>query len=152
MTAQLHNIVDLICLLYHEARNVRHPIKAGKLTDAQKYARLVNLPNNRIEAWQVMETLRARAVDSGTAEAARKTFEQFFGVTLRDLVTLYELPIWRHSAYGGNKWAAISLKVQDFVEAIRTEALARSEDLYCEIMTMRHNTGQVAEKLRRLRS
>lgn len=152
MRVDLCHVVDLISLVYHEARNVRHPIKAGILTEASKYTRLVSLPNNRDDAWQHMSALRSRAVDSGTIEGARETFERFFGVTLRDLVMLYEMPIWRHSAYGGNKWAGISSKICELVDAMAAGAWSQAEELYREIMSMRHNTGQVVDKLRGLSS
>lgn len=152
MSVDLLHIVDLICLVYHEARNVRHPIKAGKLADASKFARLLNLPTNRDDAWRHMSSLRNHAVNSGTIEAACKVFEQAFGVGLKDLVVLYEMPIWKHSAYGGNKWAGISSKICHLVDAMKITNELHAPGLYRDVLSMDHNTGRVADKLRRLNS
>ena len=55
----LDEVVDLLCLVYHEARNVRHPIKKG-LIDSTLYKALVNLPTGRGKAWVAMESTRSR--------------------------------------------------------------------------------------------
>jgi hypothetical protein len=38
-------VVDLLCLVYHEARNVRHAVKKG-LVVGEPYKALTTLPNN----------------------------------------------------------------------------------------------------------
>lgn len=60
-TGLTRTIAELVCLVYHDARNVRHPIKAGKLPDGTPYAKLVVLPRNRLEAWRAMAAVRERA-------------------------------------------------------------------------------------------
>jgi hypothetical protein len=39
----LTDLVDLICMVYHEARNVRHPLAAGRLKDGHRFALLIDL-------------------------------------------------------------------------------------------------------------
>jgi hypothetical protein len=149
MPVDLHDAVKLICLVYHEARNVRHPIKA-KLIDGSGYERLMSLPKNRNEAWQHMSALRNRAANSATVEAATNEFERSLGLSLSELVAVYELPIWKHSPYGGNKWAGITSKVCELVHAMKTGADAPADDLYQAAISMCHNTGRLVDKLRNL--
>ena len=52
-------LAELVCLVYHEARNVRHPIKAGMLPKAGKYAKLTSAPTHRLDAWKAMAGIRA---------------------------------------------------------------------------------------------
>ena len=152
MSVELRNVVDLICLAYHEARNVRHPIREGKVVDASQYARLVSLPHNRDHAWKEMDILRSRANDSIDIIAARTVFEKFFGVSLQDLVVLYKMPIWKASAFGGNPWADISVRICALVDCFAAANWPQAEALYKEILSMTHNTGKVADKLCKLAS
>ena len=152
MSVELRHVVDIICLVYHEARNIRHPIKAGKFPSSSKYIKFRNLPKNRSCAWHNMSKMRIHAVDSGTIWGARDIFENFFGVSLRDLVALYRMPIWKHSACGGNRWADISSKVCDLVDAMTSDDRPIIEDTFREIISMCHNTGRVGVKLRDLTS
>ena len=152
MRVDLCQVVDLICLIYHEARNIRHPLRAGKLVHTSQYASLVSLPKNRDDAWRRMSDLRSHAASSGSIEAATDSFERVFGLNLPDVAALYRMPIWKHSAYGGNKWAEIGTKVCDLVDAMTAGAGSRTEELYREIISMHHNTGRVAEKLDRLKA
>ena len=152
MSVELREVLDLICLVYHEARNVRHPIDAGKLVDAPQFKTLRSLSRKRGVAWQQMTDVRERATDLENIRKARKIFECHFGLSLQDLVVVYEKPIWRHSALGGNKWADITRKVCDLAVAMEAESGQRARELHREILLMCHNTGRVAEKLRALRS
>lgn len=151
MSVNLPDIVDIICLVYHEARNVRHPAKSGKLADASRYGKLINLPTNRDDAWRALDDLRTRAAASGSVQAAVKSFEQTFGLGPEDLRSLYAMPIWKGSACGGNKWADISARVCDFVASSTADGLP-DDALYREILSMSHNTGKVSEKLGRLKA
>ncbi len=154
MPVDLEHAVDLICLVYHEARNVRHPVKAGKLEDADKFKRLIDrLPHNRDDAWQDMKTIKSRAVKAGTVKAAMTVFEETFDLSLQDLITLYQMPIWRHSLYGGNKWANIGSRIWDLVQAMESGTDLQAQEIYREVTAMYHNTGRtVAEKLHTLNS
>ncbi len=154
MNADLENTVDLICLVYHEARNVRHPIKKGKLQDADKYNRLRHrLSHDRDGAWQDMKRIRSRAVKAGTVEGAVSVFEETFGLSLQDLIRLYEMPIWKDTLYGGNKWAGISSKIWDLVQAMESGMDLQAQLIYREVTGMYHNTGRtVTEKLHSLKS
>jgi hypothetical protein len=150
MSVDLNEVVDLICHTYHEARNVRHPIKAGKPIEASKYAKLTNLPNNPVVAWRDMASLRDRAAHSSAVQAATQVFQHFFDLSLADLVELYAMPVWKSSAYGGNPWADITSKVRNLVDVTNASG-SRAEVIYREIISMDHNTGLVADKLRKLK-
>jgi hypothetical protein len=139
-------IVDLICLVYHEARNVRHPIKKGRVADPSPFARLVALPTSRDAAWIAMAATRDEARQAGGIEKARQVFARRFGPDLADLHRLYAMPVWKDSALGGNKWVQISAKLGELVDA---DDACRTVD---EILDMSHNTGTVRDKLAQLRS
>jgi hypothetical protein len=146
----LEEIVDLLCLVYHEARNVRHVIKKG-LVGGEPYKALVNLPTNREEAWAAIEQVRREAVKAGSAGSAAAVFQRRFGRSLGDLEQLYRAPFWKNSAYGGNKWVPICSKVRELVEALDSGQTAQAGELRRSIPTMEHNTGLVREKLCRLK-
>lgn len=143
-------VIDLVCLVYHEARNVRHPIKKGLEKDSSKYARLISLPRNRIDAWNQMERVRNEALKGRSILRAIKIFENEYGVSLDDLVNLFYQPFWKDSLYGGNKWGPICSEIAILV----IKAIQKKEnDIVANIMlihSMRHNTGSVAEKIKEL--
>lgn len=147
----LRDLVDFICLLYHEARNVRHPIKQGRLPDHPKYRKLIHLPRNRDEAWQHMAKVRREASMAGTARGIEYAFQQAYDLDINDLLALYQSDCWRATPYGGNRWAPICSKVQDLLEIIDLGDIARTIGYSNAIRLMEHNTGKVGEKLRRLK-
>jgi hypothetical protein len=152
MVVDLCELVDLICLVYHEARNVRHLVKSGRLHDAERYNGLIHgLAQNREDAWRQMDALRDRAVRTGSAAGAAAVFQRQYGLVLAELTDLYEKPFWKGSAYGGNAWGPISTKVRDLVSAMAGGDSARARELCEEILSMSHNTGKVAQKLNRLK-
>lgn len=152
MAVALEDLVDLICLVYHEARNVRHPAREHKVSIPGAYAKFISLPKNRYDAWEQMGVIRDRAVRAGTPVRAAAVFEGQFGLDLTDLVDLYEKPFWKHSAYGGNRWAPITAKVRDLVRAMSSENECHAQKLHSELLEMTHNTGDVAGKLHSLKS
>ena len=152
MVVDLRELVDLICLVYHEARNVRHPVRNGRVNDADRYHGLIHgLAANRKDAWRQMDAVRDRAVRAGSAAGAAAAFQAQYRLDLAELTELYEKPFWRGSAYGGNAWAPISARVRELVSAIAGGDNARASELREEILSMAHNTGKVARKLTRLK-
>ncbi|MCX5888704.1 MAG: hypothetical protein NTY36_04545 [Deltaproteobacteria bacterium] len=150
MDELLRTFVDFICLLYHEARNVRHPIKEAKLAKEEKYLRLLNLPNNRDEAWVEMAKLREKASEYDNADKIINLFQKKYEISLQGILALYKEPCWKNTSYGGNRWAPICFKVLELVETIKTGDIVNSKQLIIEILKMEHNTGLVCEKLYRL--
>lgn len=152
MSFSVQDAVALVCLTYHEARNVRHPLDKGLVSEGAKYERLRNLPSNRAEAWKQMSKVRACA-ETGTIAGVAGVFQAVYGLTLRELVELYGTPIWKHHDLGGNRWAKITCKIQQLLDvpAHEPDYRARVERLLEEIMSMHHHTGTVGEKLRKLR-
>ena len=150
--SQLRQLVDLICLVYHEARNVRHPIKIGAITDKTRYLKLTNLPSNKEQAWHQMTKVRDNAVNADGAEGAASVFKKEYGVSLDDLLHLYKQSFWKGSAYGGNQWAQICKSVLQLIKAMTDGDSCRSELLLKDIPKMSHNTGTVVAKLSDLKS
>ena len=144
------NLVDFICLLYHEARNVRHPIKAGKLSKESKYSKLLTLPKNRDEAWQQMGRLRDKAANFSQISEIKSLFQNEYGITLEELLILYREPCWKGSLYGGNQWAPICSKIINLMGALESGNKVKSSQLFEAIPRIEHNTGTVEQKLRKL--
>lgn len=147
MSDILAQLSDFVCLLYHEARNVRHPIKAGKLDNDLKYQRLISLPKNKYAAWQEMAKVRERARKAQNTIDVANVFREEYSISLEDIFNLYKSPCWKNSAYGGNKWAPICSKIISLVEAIESGMDIRVAELLGEIRAMEHNTGRVEDKL-----
>jgi hypothetical protein len=149
--APIHDYVSYLCLVYHEARNVRWLIKAGH-REKGRYRLLVgSLPTDRIQAWSLLQPLRQTAVQAEDAGTASRIFEQRFGVSLEDLVDLYEDQHWKHAPmYGGSAWAPVARAVIDLREALDCSDRPRARKLLLSISAMNHNNGQVGEKLHEL--
>lgn len=150
VTAALETLVDLICLVYHEARNVRHPIKKEYLAGRAEYRALASLPRNRVEAWASMAKVREKARKAGSGAAAARVFQDQFGLSLAQLTDLFRASFWKNSAYGGNRWAPICFKVRELVDALDSGDEGRVEQLLEFIPKMGHNTGIVEDKLKSL--
>jgi len=151
MNDNIRSLIDFICLLYHEARNIRHPIKAGKLPEEPKYFKLFALSKNRDEAWQQMGRLRNKAASFSQISEIRYLFQTEYGISIGELLILYQEPCWKGSLYGSNKWAPISCKIIELLEAIDSGDNLKSSKLFEIIPKMEHNTGTVEEKLRKLK-
>ena len=147
----MDELVDLICLLYHEARNVRHPIRDGKLAKEAKYSRLLNLSNNRDEAWIQMAKLRRKAASYKTVDEFVNIFQKEYGISLDELLILYEKPCWKNTPYGGNRWAPICFKIIELLGVIKSGDSVNVNQLIKQILRMEHNTGLVCEKLYKLK-
>jgi hypothetical protein len=150
MNEQLEQIVEIICLVYHEARNIRHPVKAGKLQCDPKYSTLLDLPRDRYDAWTKMANRREKAALTGSARGAADAFERFYGLTLDELRELYLREVWRASSCGGNRWAPISKRAKELVEMPNSAGSASVAAMIAEILRMDHNTGKVGDKLQQL--
>lgn len=138
--------MQYLCLCYHEARNVRHLVKAGHVPP-QLFERLRVLPTNKIEAWHAMAPIRADAAQLGTAQAAADLFTVRYECPIEQLIELYRNPRWRSSAYGGNPWAEIAEAVHDLQRALDDGDEDQVSGLLLSLPEMRHNTGVVGEKL-----
>ena len=154
---EVEQYVSYVCLLYHEARNVRHLVKQGYL-EREPYRRLCDsLATNRYAAWSQLQPVRAEAIEKGWTMAHLIFGIHFNGLLLWDLEALFADPHWKHAPIGGNKWHDITSAVIDLLEALGSEALASeglvspvpasSTRLLREIALMRHNTGVVGDKL-----
>lgn len=139
-----------LCLVYHEARNVRHLIRAGCLPVGPYERMRSSLPTNRNAAWEAMQDIRLEASQSCSATAASELLASRYGIDLQELVLMFEHECWTHSAYGGNRWAGITGVVLQLRDALDQSDTARTQDLLGRVDAMSHNTDGVDEKLRDL--
>jgi len=144
-------LIDLVCMVYHEARNVRFPIRIQRVPDAARFANLMALPGPRPAAWQHMQSLRIKAAGVKPGTPVSAVFEGAYGLRVCDLAELFERPIWKNSSTGGNAWGGIARKVQAALDAYAEDRQGECEVLVDKIVRMRHNTGTVAEKLCKLK-
>lgn len=141
---------DYISLLYHEARNVRHLIRAGHVS-SEGWEKIINLPNNRNDAWKAIQPIRSSAKQSESAAECLRVFEQRFGADLGTLQKMFEDANWRHAKmYGGNAWARICATVSQLAEALRSEQILEQEVALEMLRHAEHNTGTVESKLLKL--
>src|SRR5579859_609319 len=136
-------------LVYHEARNVRHLIRAG-VVEPQEWKYLVALPVNREAAWQALQDARAQARQANDATGVLEVFELRFRVSLTQLVELYGNQAWRSQPYGGNAWKRIAELVRKLAACLDAGRLSEAEGLLDALRTVRHNTGTLVDKLSRL--
>lgn len=150
MKTELAAFANYLALAYHEARNVRHLVKAGHL-DRTSYRLLIDgLSTDRVEAWKQVQPLRRAAAGANSAQEAEGVFQRKFGTSLEQLVILSENVSWSGTQRGGNRWAHINLALLELRNAIDQRHEQRTEELLQQLPTMRHNTGSVGDKLTNL--
>ena len=141
---------DYVSLLYHEARNVRHLIRAGHVS-AEGWEKIISLPNNRDEAWKVIQPIRSSSKQAESASECLRVFEQRFDADLNALQEMFEDANWRHAKlYGGNAWAQIATTVSQMVKASRSGQTSDQDVALDALWRAEHNTGTVEEKLQKL--
>lgn len=143
---------DLVALLYHEGRNVRHLVKKGHPIDPKFLALREGLATNRCQAWKQIQPLRLQASKARSGEEVELIFRQQFNLTLDDLVVLYTHPSWKGTLYGGNSWLPIAHKIKEVRDLLDSGREDEAGFLMGLILEMSHNTGKVSEKLRNLGS
>ncbi len=143
--------VDFLSLVYHEGRNVRYLAQGGYL-DRSPYRRLIHdLPAERGEAWKTLQTFRKAAANKPSAKAAEEVFKIQFGITVEQLLALFENPNWRHAPMrGGNPWANITRAVIELRNALEQRDRKEASRLLHLIPLLPHSTGMLGEKLRTL--
>ena len=142
---------DLVTLLYHEGRNVRHLIEGGELSGDTKFLSLRDgLARNRDEAWKQIQPLHQKAADARSSKEVLRVFERKFELNLDDMVSLFGLSGWRGTRRGGNAWLRIARKVKDVSDLLDSNREVEANSLMHQILGMCHNTGKVSEKLKDL--
>ena len=142
-------LCNVVTLIYHEGRNVRHLVHGG-LISGEKWRYLVSIPTNSSDAWSTLVPIRSVALAAPSAERALKVFETRFRVSLADLADMFANENWRHAKlYGGNAWAVITRLAIRLAEGLRNEN-GSVDQLVRKLEDARHNTGSLAEKLDRL--
>ena len=148
----ISSFADLVTLLYHEGRNVRHLIKKDSTVDPKFLPLRNGLAKNRCEAWKQIQSLRLEASRALLGREVEQIFERQFNLTLDDLVELYAHPRWKGTPYGGNAWLPIAYKVKEVRDLFDSGREDEANYLMSLILEMSHNTGKVIEKLRNLDS
>jgi hypothetical protein len=145
--SDLQQFSDLLALIYHEARNVRHLVRQGLIPE-QEWRSLISLPANRIEAWKRVSQLRDAAYAQASPDGVLKLFQNQFHVCLYDIRKMFANDNWRHAkAYGGNAWAGITDFAIALAAAIRERHPDETEYLLAELSKLRHNNGFLMDKL-----
>ena len=152
MRDMILKFADLVALIYHEGRNVRHLVKKGHTVDPKFLSLRDGLATNRCEAWKQIQPLRLEAGKAQSGREVERIFERRFNLTLDDLVVLYADLSWRGTSFGGNAWLPIARKVtqvRDLLDSGRKNEADRLIDL---ILESYHNTGKISDKLEDLDS
>jgi hypothetical protein len=147
--SDLKKFCDVVALIYHEARNVRHLVRKGLLQE-QQWRFLVSLPINREAAWDNISLARGEAYKL-SVDGVLNLFQNRFHVSLNDLREMFANENWRHAKlYGGNAWARITELAIALSEAIEKQDSDEAERLLAKLENARHNNGFLTEKLSQL--
>ncbi|MEX0830954.1 MAG: hypothetical protein WD032_11980 [Nitrospirales bacterium] len=143
-------LADGLTLVYHEARNVRHLVKAEHMP-AIGWEHFSSLPKNRVEAWRAFQDVRKTAAVEQTADKAVKLFEKKFAKSLANLEDLYANPHWKHAgAFGGHAWCSVTTAVTSLRDAIERGEVGEIESATQSLLKTRHNNGAVRDKIAEL--
>ena len=146
-TDALKLLADGLALIYHEARHVRHLVKAGHLSGTG-WERLLSLPTNRVKAWQAVRAVREAAAEGQTAGGAVGCFERRFARTLADLEDLYANDHWKHAqAVGGHAWRRVTAAVVALRDAVDQGDANEIASAAYSLVCARHNNGAVRDKI-----
>jgi hypothetical protein len=152
MIVTIAQVTELICLAYYEARNVRNPVRLGKVVDRGRYASLLGLSPYGRAAWREMSGLRSAAARSTSADLAAEVFAKRFRLTLAELVELYQQPFWSDVAMGGSAWAKIVLTIWELVGVHALGDELASAELYFDLLESPINSERVKDRLKSLQS
>jgi len=143
-------LCDVLALIYHEARNVRHLVRQG-LLDREPWRFVVSLPTDREDAWREITGTRDKAKKQVSVDGALRLFDSRFHVSLHDLEQMFANENWRHAKeYGGNAWAGITNLAAKLADAMRNQEMEGAERIMTELRNAHHNNGLLFEKLARL--
>lgn len=141
---------DGLTLVYHESRNVRFLVKKRHLA-RDGWERLVNLPSDRVQAWEAFQTLRKAARGISIAVRVAQVFEKQFGCGLEDLERLYKNPNWKHAgARGGHAWYRVTQLVMKLGHALDCSDHAAIDETCHALLKARHNNGWLRNKITEL--
>ena len=108
------------------------------------------LATNRYKAWEQIQPLRKEAAGAVCGGSAERVFVRQVGLTLDDLLVLFEHPGWRESARGGNAWLLITQMAAKLRVLIDDQEEIEASRLVVSILQSRHNTGRIGDKLKDL--
>ena len=143
-------IAELICLVYHEARNIRIPIRRGKVPEKLRFAALMVLSAHPDLAWLELSPHRHAASRAKSADLAASMFANRFHHTLTDLAYLFQQPYWDIRSTGGPMWANVAIKIWELIGTRDLGDDSGSTDLYRELLQMPVPSGRVMDRLQSL--
>jgi hypothetical protein len=147
--AAMNSLADYLALVYHEARNVRHLIRAQAI-ESEPWKYLIALPVKREEAWQMLRDVRTQVRQAEDAVGALQVFERRFRVSLAQLVALYGNKGWRNAPYGGKRVGGDCEARRHPRGLLADRPRPEVERSLQELRMSRHNTGLVVDKLSNL--
>lgn len=151
MEGVIPHFADILALLYHEGRNVRHLARKSCIpTNSGFLALRDRLARNREEAWRQIQPLRRNAGKAESVAEGQRIFEDWCGLTLDDLVTLYANSGWRGSQYGGNAWLPVANMAVELRNLINADRYDEACQLVERILDSSHNTGKIGHKIKNL--
>jgi hypothetical protein len=143
-------LADGLTLVYHEARHVRHLVRASHLS-ATGWERLLSLPTNRVAAWRTLQDTRKAAAEAQTVQKAAGRFEKRFAMSLASLQDLYTNEHWKHAeGVGGHAWRGVTAAVSALRDAIEWGDAGEIEGAAQSLLRARHNNGTVRDKIAEL--
>ena len=144
-------LAELVCLVYHEARNIRIPIRRGKVPDSLRYSALMVLSAHSNLAWRELSTLRNAAGKAQNATLAASIFGNRFHLSLIELAHLFQGSFW-DALSGGPMWANVTIKVWELIGTKDLADESGSRDLYRDLLQMPVQSGRVVDRLRSLQA
>ncbi len=152
----LEEFVDLVCLVYHEARNARREYVPNGLPGDVLCDRLPSVHGSKYDAWCAMGDARMEAYKANSVAGVKQVFAERYSLDLDGLERLFKDERWkRRFRLGGPKWAEICRRVTSLARALEGSDEAAISDARSLVLDAEHNTsrgpGGVRRKLEDLR-
>jgi hypothetical protein len=142
--------VDIVALVYHEGRHVRHLLRNGQILDPKYVVLRNNLAQNQNEAWRQMQSVHHLASHAQSAGSAKRIFERQFGLTMDEMVTLYSDPAWSETHYGGNAWLQVTHGANELANYLDLGREDEARRLLFSILRSSPNNDTIIKKLHEL--
>ncbi|HUW08805.1 MAG TPA: hypothetical protein VM537_03705 [Anaerolineae bacterium] len=154
----LEDFVDLVCLVYHEARNAQL-LDRDRLPANVCYDQLFLVSTSRYVAWRQMKQARAEAYSVTSAREVERIFAEEYSVGLDGLERLFSSECWARLdgryKFGGPKWAEVCRRVTALGRALDGSDEAAISESLSFVLDAEHNSsngpGGVRCKLEDLR-
>ena len=132
---------NLVHAAYREARHLG-PTGDVDAKVTVSYGHLLPSANRCRDARKDLEStsLHKATAKASTVREVLKRYEDETGLTVDDLITVFNLPGWRRS-YGGQKWAHIVETLKELVLAFEAGDLKQANRISKIVCSLQHNSG-----------